>query len=45
MSTTCMDEADALGDRVAILHDGVLRCYGTPAFLKQAIGNYFFIPT
>ena len=33
-----MDEADALGDRIAILAGGKLRCCGTGSFLKQRFG-------
>lgn len=36
LSTHYMDEADILGDRIAILHEGSLRCCGTPQFLKRA---------
>lgn len=37
-----MEEADALGDRVAALHGGKLRCLATPMHLKRAIGTYSF---
>ncbi|CAE7511495.1 Abca2, partial [Symbiodinium necroappetens] len=30
LSTHYMDEADILGDRIAILHEGRLRCCGSP---------------
>ena len=33
-----MDEADILGDRIAIMADGQLRCAGSPLFLKKAYG-------
>jgi ABC-type multidrug transport system ATPase subunit len=33
-----MDEADLLGDRIAIMADGQLRCVGTPMFLKSRFG-------
>eukprot|EP00931_Biecheleriopsis_adriatica_P087374 TRINITY_DN61860_c0_g1_i1.p1 TRINITY_DN61860_c0_g1~~TRINITY_DN61860_c0_g1_i1.p1 ORF type:complete len:2265 (+),score=447.26 TRINITY_DN61860_c0_g1_i1:78-6872(+) len=36
LSTHYMDEADILGDRIAILHEGRLRCCGSPHFLKRA---------
>ncbi|CAE8646830.1 unnamed protein product, partial [Polarella glacialis] len=36
LSTHYMDEADILGDRIAILHEGRLRCCGSPQFLKRA---------
>ena len=34
-TTHFMDEADLLGDRIAIMSDGMLRCCGTPLFLKN----------
>ncbi|CAG9795500.1 unnamed protein product [Diatraea saccharalis] len=39
LSTHFMEEADALGDRVAALHSGRLRCFATPLYLKKAIGT------
>ena len=33
-----MDEADQLGDRIAIMHHGKLRCLGSPLFLKSKFG-------
>ncbi|CAE7544491.1 ABCA3, partial [Symbiodinium microadriaticum] len=36
--THFMDEADLLGDRIAIMGDGKLRCCGSPLFLKRAFG-------
>ncbi|CAH0401461.1 unnamed protein product [Chilo suppressalis] len=39
LSTHFMEEADALGDRVAALHAGKLRCFATPLYLKKAIGT------
>ncbi|KAJ3158388.1 hypothetical protein HDU86_002854 [Geranomyces michiganensis] len=38
MTTHFMDEADHLGDRVAILASGQLKAAGTPAFLKESFG-------
>jgi len=38
LSTHFMDEADVLGDRIAILSDGHLRAVGTPFFLKKQFG-------
>jgi hypothetical protein len=32
------DEADILGDRIAIMADGQLRCVGSPLFLKRSYG-------
>ncbi|XP_011644080.1 retinal-specific ATP-binding cassette transporter-like [Pogonomyrmex barbatus] len=39
ISTHNMEEADILGDRIAILHTGRLRSYGTPMFLKKQYGH------
>ncbi|XP_049877253.1 uncharacterized protein LOC126374606 [Pectinophora gossypiella] len=37
VATTVMREADAIGDRIAIINKGSLKCHGSPAFLKSAI--------
>lgn len=34
-----MDEADVLGDRVAFLSYGKLKCVGSPLFLKNLYGE------
>ncbi|XP_063366847.1 phospholipid-transporting ATPase ABCA3-like [Cydia amplana] len=39
LTTHFMEEADALGDRIAALHHGRLRCHATSMFLKRAIGT------
>ncbi|KAH8378947.1 hypothetical protein KR009_002246, partial [Drosophila setifemur] len=39
LTTHYMDEADVLGDRIAILSDGKLQCYGTSFFLKKRYGS------
>ena len=39
ISTHDMEEADILGDRIAILHTGQLRSYGSAMFLKKLFGN------
>ncbi|KAJ8717475.1 hypothetical protein PYW08_005874 [Mythimna loreyi] len=39
LTTHFMEEADALGDRVAALHAGVLRCFATTLHLKKVIGT------
>lgn len=39
LTTHFMDEADLLGDRIAIMSDGVIRCCGTSLFLKKAYGK------
>uniref|UniRef100_H2Z853 ABC transporter domain-containing protein n=1 Tax=Ciona savignyi TaxID=51511 RepID=H2Z853_CIOSA len=38
LSTHFMDEADLLGDRIAIMADGRLRCTGSSVFLKSKFG-------
>lgn len=35
LSTHYMDEADLMGDRIALLNKGQLVCYGSPHYLKQ----------
>lgn len=39
LCTHFMDEADILGDRIAILDQGHLRCCGSPAFLKSRFSS------
>lgn len=39
ISTHDMEEADILGDRIAIMHTGQLISYGTPFFLKKILGK------
>ncbi|XP_053524219.1 retinal-specific phospholipid-transporting ATPase ABCA4 isoform X5 [Artibeus jamaicensis] len=43
MSTHHMDEADLLGDRIAIISQGRLYCSGTPLFLKSCFGSGFYL--
>lgn len=38
LTTHYMDEADILGDRIAIMVNGVLWCCGSSVFLKQIYG-------
>eukprot|EP01004_Peranema_trichophorum_P008954 NODE_76_length_3938_cov_31.290170_g64_i0.p1 GENE.NODE_76_length_3938_cov_31.290170_g64_i0~~NODE_76_length_3938_cov_31.290170_g64_i0.p1 ORF type:complete len:1259 (+),score=201.13 NODE_76_length_3938_cov_31.290170_g64_i0:498-3779(+) len=38
LTTHFMDEADKLGDRIAIMSKGKLRCCGSPLFLKTRLG-------
>lgn len=33
-----MEEADVLGDRIAIMDHGQVKCHGTSIFLKNAYG-------
>jgi ABC-type multidrug transport system ATPase subunit len=42
LSTHFMDEADLLGDRIAIMADGQLQCCGTSLFLKGKYGALRF---
>lgn len=39
LSTHYMDEAELLSDRVAIISQGKLCCYGSPLFLKFKLGS------
>ena len=39
LSTHHMDEAETLGDRIAVLSYGQLKCCGTPLFLKSSLGQ------
>nr|XP_045238869.1 retinal-specific phospholipid-transporting ATPase ABCA4 isoform X1 [Macaca fascicularis] len=43
MSTHHMDEADLLGDRIAIIAQGRLYCSGTPLFLKNCFGTGLYL--
>ncbi|CAG2112272.1 unnamed protein product, partial [Medioppia subpectinata] len=38
LTTHYMEEADALADRIAIMSEGEVKCYGSPMFLKKAFG-------
>ena len=38
-----MDEADLLGDRIAIVSNGKLRCVGSPLFLKSHFGDGYHL--
>ena len=39
LTTHYMDEADVLGDRIAIMAEGVVKCCGTSLFLKKLYGK------
>ena len=39
LTTHFMDEADHLGDRIAIMAEGVVKCCGSSLFLKNKYGN------
>ncbi|CAL1281881.1 unnamed protein product, partial [Larinioides sclopetarius] len=38
LTTHQMEEADTLGDRIAIMAGGEIQCYGSPMFLKNRFG-------
>lgn len=38
LTTHFMEEADALGDQIAIMNHGEIVCYGSPMFLKKHYG-------
>ena len=38
-----MDEADILGDRIAIISQGRLRCCGSSLFLKSRFGSGYYM--
>ena len=38
-----MEEADALGDRIAIMHHGTIVCHGTSLFLKKSYSQYSYV--
>lgn len=39
LSTHYMDEADILGDRIAIISNGQMKCVGSSLFLKNTFGE------
>ncbi|XP_065811834.1 phospholipid-transporting ATPase ABCA1 isoform X1 [Labrus bergylta] len=43
LSTHYMDEAELLGDRIAIISQGKLCCYGSPLFLKSRLGSGYYL--
>jgi len=43
MSTHFMDEADILGDRIAIISEGQLRCCGSSMFLKKQFASGYYL--
>ncbi len=38
-----MDEADLLGDRIAIISQGQLKCCGSSLFLKKKLGSGYYL--
>ncbi|XP_064150853.1 ATP-binding cassette sub-family A member 17-like [Loxodonta africana] len=43
LTTHFMDEADLLGDRIAIMAKGELQCCGSSLFLKQKYGSGYYM--
>ena len=43
LSTHFMDEADHLGDRIALIFDGELQACGSSHFLKRKFGESLFL--
>ncbi|MFT7798628.1 ATP-binding cassette sub-family A member 1-like isoform X2 [Arapaima gigas] len=43
LSTHYMDEAELLGDRIAIISHGQLCCCGSPLFLKAHLGTGYYL--
>lgn len=43
LTTHYMDEADLLGDRIAIMVKGQIACNGTPVFLKNKFGTGYIL--
>jgi ABC-type multidrug transport system, ATPase component len=39
LTTHAMEEADILSDRIAVIVDGMLKCIGTPLYLKNRFGD------
>ncbi|GIY69239.1 ATP-binding cassette sub-family A member 3 [Caerostris darwini] len=43
LTTHYMEEADILGDRIAIMAEGEVQCCGSPLFLKQKFGTGYHL--
>ncbi|OQR74440.1 ATP-binding cassette sub-family A member 1-like, partial [Tropilaelaps mercedesae] len=43
LTTHHMDEADLLGDRIAVINEGQLRCCGSSLFLKTRFGSGYYL--
>ncbi|XP_076353530.1 phospholipid-transporting ATPase ABCA1-like isoform X1 [Tachypleus tridentatus] len=43
LTTHHMDEADLLGDRIAVISQGKLRCSGSSLFLKTRFGSGYYL--
>lgn len=38
-----MDEAEVIGDRIVMLHQGKLLCSGSPLYLKSQFGSGYHL--
>ncbi|CAG2109717.1 unnamed protein product, partial [Medioppia subpectinata] len=43
LTTHYMEEADQLGDRIAIMSSGLVKCCGSPMFLKRVFGAGYHV--
>ncbi|XP_067670801.1 uncharacterized protein [Haliotis asinina] len=43
LSTHHLDEADTVGDTIAIMHEGHILCCGSPMFLKSKLGGGYHL--
>nr|KAF6347650.1 ATP binding cassette subfamily A member 7 [Myotis myotis] len=43
LSTHHLDEAELLGDRIAVVAGGRLRCCGSPLFLRRRLGSGYYL--
>lgn len=43
LSTHFLDEADMIGDRIAIMHNGRIMCSGSPHYLKAYLGSGYHL--
>ncbi|XP_023240811.1 ATP-binding cassette sub-family A member 1-like [Centruroides sculpturatus] len=43
LTTHHMEEADALGDRIAIMTEGSIKCFGSSVFLKKKFGTGYHL--
>ena len=40
VSTHALEEAELIGDRIAVMADGVIHCFGSTLFLKSKYGKW-----
>ncbi|XP_077553338.1 phospholipid-transporting ATPase ABCA3-like [Haemaphysalis longicornis] len=43
LTTQYLEEADVLGDRIAVMANGQIRCLGSPTFLKNRFGSGYHL--